>query len=342
MSVQAYEWATKKLPKGLVSLPVRQVLEAFADHADEQGRAAYPSLSTVAWYLDCSERTVKEHVRTLIKIGLLVVSPDQSPAEDIPYEYRPVVYDLPLHWVRTDKKPERQKRGRKPKGEAIEVQNPSPPNELGVQDPSIRGAESFQIGVQNPVIRGAESCTLTVLEPSGKPPVEPSSSLARENVGHQTSFLLPLPSLAPEAVTNPDWFEIWWGVCPVKRNKADAREQFEIALTQTTPQALIAGMSAYRDDPTRDPHRTYYPATWLKKEKWDDEYEVPQRAGTQGDQKVARNAARSSDPATSGRRMNSVLGQFMPSGMDHTQAAAVHPPADRTAIENPRPEPGVA
>jgi hypothetical protein len=114
MSHQAVEWAVKHVPPNLVGLPARAVLIAFAEHAGSDGKATWPSLPTIAWYLDCSVRNVEKHVKTLTEVGLLVRSPDQSPAAHIPADRRPVVYDMPLGLVRTDEKPDGRRRGRKP------------------------------------------------------------------------------------------------------------------------------------------------------------------------------------------------------------------------------------
>lgn len=47
------------------------ILLAFADHADDEGRA-FPSVSRVAWKCGCSERTVQRHISTFKDAGVLV------------------------------------------------------------------------------------------------------------------------------------------------------------------------------------------------------------------------------------------------------------------------------
>jgi hypothetical protein len=66
-------------------------------------------------------------------------------------------------------------------------------------------------------------------------------------------------------------FDTWWTIYPLKKAKGAARKAFAAALKKTTVDELIAGAERYRDDPTRKPGFTAYPATWLTGERWDDE-----------------------------------------------------------------------
>lgn len=194
MSYQAVEWAIKRVPPGLVSVTARAVLVAFAEAADEHGREAYPSIPTVAWYLGCTERNVSGHVKSLKASGLLVKSADQSAVAHIPADRRPVVYQLPLHWVRTDEKPEAGRRGRKPIQADIGVNSssgrlpdgakePSCREENGVKDSAKRGEETFLNGVKDSTFRGEE----TFREPSLESPVEPPSEPPKEAASASTS-----------------------------------------------------------------------------------------------------------------------------------------------------------
>lgn len=191
MSWQATQWAMKQVPPRLVSLPARAVLGVFAEAADKNGRASYPSLSTVAWRLDCTERNVATHVKALVAAGLLIVSPDQSPADECDADRRPVVYDLPLHWVRTDKKPDSKRRGRKPRQTVNGMKDSAHIAGNGVKDSVKRGEESFRNGMKNPSKRGEENFIQTVLEPPKEPPTEPRDRYVSNASGRESLALLP-------------------------------------------------------------------------------------------------------------------------------------------------------
>lgn len=171
----------KQVPAGLVGLPARAVLGVFAEAADKHGRASYPSLSTVAWHLDCTERNVATHVKALVAAGLLVVSPDQSPADECDPDRRPVVYDLPIHWVRVDRKPDSKKRGRKPRQAGNGVKDSASITEIGVKDSVKRGEESFLNGVKNSSKRGEENFIQTTQEPPKGTVQEPPTAHASSN-----------------------------------------------------------------------------------------------------------------------------------------------------------------
>ncbi|WP_159850239.1 helix-turn-helix domain-containing protein [Nocardia sp. CY41] len=108
MSIEAWKWASTYIPPKtspkMKSIGGAElfVLCIFADYADEQGRASYPSQLTVAYRARCTERNVTEIVKKLVDAGLLVKSPDQSPAAGLPADNRPIVYDLPINLVRPD------------------------------------------------------------------------------------------------------------------------------------------------------------------------------------------------------------------------------------------------
>lgn len=68
----------------------------MARHADENGCNSYPSVETLVTYTRKSERQVRSDVKELRKLGLIVVSVDQSPAAWIRADRRPTVYHLPM------------------------------------------------------------------------------------------------------------------------------------------------------------------------------------------------------------------------------------------------------
>ncbi len=50
----------------------RDVMQAFCDHAKDNGESAYPSIGLVAWKCDLSERQARRVVRALVVMKLLV------------------------------------------------------------------------------------------------------------------------------------------------------------------------------------------------------------------------------------------------------------------------------
>lgn len=85
-------WALKEAP--VPNDPVAHlVLIAYADHAKDDGTAAWPSVATVAKYARCTTRTVHTKLRLLVEWGLLRPG-DQRLVDHRPANRRPVVYDL--------------------------------------------------------------------------------------------------------------------------------------------------------------------------------------------------------------------------------------------------------
>lgn len=96
MSIEAVAWALRRAE---VSDSLEHViLIALADHADAEGRGAWPSKATLAEYARCSVRTVHNKLRALEAAGTIVRG-DQRLVEWMRADRRPVVYDLPIHGV---------------------------------------------------------------------------------------------------------------------------------------------------------------------------------------------------------------------------------------------------
>lgn len=279
MSYQAVEWAIKRVPPSLVSVTARAVLVAFAEAADEHGREAYPSIPTVAWYLGCTERNVSGHVKSLRAAGLLVKSADQSAVAHIPADRRPVVYQLPLHWVRTDEKPEAGRRGRKSIHPDIGVNSssgrlpdgakePSCREENGVKDPAKRGEGSFLNGVKDSTFRGEETFREPSLESPVEPPSEPPTTSARSH----------------DVVEVCDRFDEFWSTYPLKKSKGDARKAWRKAVEKVGAQTVIDGALRFAQDPNlpRGENKGFipYPATWLNGERWEDDPLPPRPSST--------------------------------------------------------------
>ena len=65
-------------------------------------------------------------------------------------------------------------------------------------------------------------------------------------------------------------FEEFWNAYPRKLDKAKAFRAFKSALKRTKFEDILAGVIAYRNDPSRNPEFTKYPATWLNNDAWEN------------------------------------------------------------------------
>ena len=92
VSLEAIVWALKEAP--VPNDPMAHlVLIAYANHAQDDGTAAWPSVAKVAGYARCTPRTVQTKLRLLIGWGLMRPG-DQRLVSHLPTNRRPVVYDL--------------------------------------------------------------------------------------------------------------------------------------------------------------------------------------------------------------------------------------------------------
>lgn len=101
MSIESIVWALNDAPiprdrRDASSLA--SVLIGLANHADPDGRNAFPSVATLVRYTRLSERTVHYALRTLEELGLIVPS---NPAIVAAYvkraDRRPKGWDLVIH-----------------------------------------------------------------------------------------------------------------------------------------------------------------------------------------------------------------------------------------------------
>ena len=129
VSLPAVEWAlydAPDVPRHLVA-----TLVAVASFADEDGRGAYPSTGTVAAMTRKQRRATQNDLDELEKRGLLLPG-DQSLAEHIRADRRPVVWDLLMSVTQP------------PRGAADDT----PSERHGVQPTASRGAAHRRHGVQ--------------------------------------------------------------------------------------------------------------------------------------------------------------------------------------------------
>lgn len=68
----------------------------------------------------------------------------------------------------------------------------------------------------------------------------------------------------------------FWNVYPRKIDKAKAFRAFKSALKRAKFEDILAGAIAYRNDPTRNPDFTKYPASWLNADSWENAATLPE------------------------------------------------------------------
>lgn len=99
MSVQAITWVLEDapgLPPHLVG-----VMIGLANHADRDGRGAYPSQALLSKYARKSERSVRRDLTELEEVVKLIWRGDQRLVQHLRADERPVVWDLAMP-LRTD------------------------------------------------------------------------------------------------------------------------------------------------------------------------------------------------------------------------------------------------
>ncbi|MBW3090103.1 helix-turn-helix domain-containing protein [Bifidobacterium miconisargentati] len=96
MSVEAYSYVmtiTCLIPNHIA----QAVLSHLANHADRRGRHAFPSVTTLAVAIRCSERSVQRHLRWLESRGFIRRSSNLSRVRKLPACKRPIVYELSMN-----------------------------------------------------------------------------------------------------------------------------------------------------------------------------------------------------------------------------------------------------
>lgn len=93
MSHQAVTWVLDNTPQLDPGLAL--TLLVLAEHADDEGRGAFPSQATLARRAHKTERAVRNDLTRLERLGL-VSRGDQSRTARMPANRRPVVWDLAI------------------------------------------------------------------------------------------------------------------------------------------------------------------------------------------------------------------------------------------------------
>ena len=71
-------------------------------------------------------------------------------------------------------------------------------------------------------------------------------------------------------------FEEFWNNYPRKIDRGKAFRAFKSALKRAKFEDILAGAIAYRNDPTRNPDFTKYPASWLNADSWENAATLPE------------------------------------------------------------------
>ncbi len=89
----------------------------------------------------------------------------------------------------------------------------------------------------------------------------------------------PLPLSERDVEANS--FASFWSTYPRRAGLGAARTAWANACAKADPAILIAGAARYASDPNRVPEFTAHPATWLNRERWEDDPE-PVRSAKSG------------------------------------------------------------
>lgn len=95
MSLRALTWAIYEIGSTLKDASAYRVLLILADNANDEGKGAYPSASTIAEETGMSLRTVRNKLNDLETAGIIMRG-DQALADYLPANRRSVVWDLDL------------------------------------------------------------------------------------------------------------------------------------------------------------------------------------------------------------------------------------------------------
>lgn len=161
MSMKALEWAMYDVPAEMAKGSLLRILLALADHADPEGRGAFPSQKRLCALTGYSRRTIQHGLHDLEASGLIVKG-DQRLTEHYG-RHRPIVWNLSMEDFRGAKTAPLKKN-------ESEAQHTTPQNsqeaQLGAQKTAVRGA-----------IRGAVSLRPNLYKEESY--IEPRESNAR-------------------------------------------------------------------------------------------------------------------------------------------------------------------
>lgn len=142
MSLRALTWAIYEIGSTLKDASAYRVLLILADNANDEGKGAYPSASTIAEETGMSLRTVRNKLNDLETAGIIMRG-DQALADYLPANRRSVVWDLNLdNNRRAESAPQHTPATTTTRGAKSAPQTPEP----DVQQGCNRGATDVQQG----------------------------------------------------------------------------------------------------------------------------------------------------------------------------------------------------
>lgn len=239
MSVEATQWVIEQasVPGSLFA-----VLVCLGWKADDNGEGAYPSVPTLAAWTGKTDRQVRSDLRALEAAALIRLG-DQSLAEHIRADRRPVVWDLAMPPTTGSTRPEVSFRP--------EVHDRSSASDRALDD---RQPASVRDHARPEVERMHD------LKPA-------SANKSLKEKPSKTS-----PSRKREEYDDPAFGEFWTAY-PNKVGKRDAWAKWQAALNRgTDPAEIVKAALRYADERTGQPPKyTAHPATWLHQGRYDDE-----------------------------------------------------------------------
>lgn len=228
-----------------ISTAEKMVLLIIADHANDDGTNAWPSVATIARKASMSERSVQRHIKSLESAGLLRVEQQAGGNAKMRNDRRPNRYDLiisALHEVTT---------------RTVESD--------GVTDETSRGDKQSATGCQ------MEHDGVTPVSPN--PSIEPSIEPSRNSLHHPQ--MLDVPSIEPSTEKDADGFDEFWAVYPRKVQKRSAALRWK-NMTQRDRTAALDGIRQHVEFWKREGREERFiphPATWLHGRRWEDALE---------------------------------------------------------------------
>jgi DNA-binding transcriptional ArsR family regulator len=192
VSIEAIAWA---MTVAKVEDPgSAAVLVGLANHADPDGRHAYPSVNRLAYYARLSPRSVQRHLRKLTEDGLIGTE-DDTRARDATTrpDQRPAAYRLLMEGERRETFKERQRLLRE-ESEAKNGVTPWHPDEATDCHPDESdGVTSTTARGDNDDSTGCHGVTRTVLEPPLEPQLPSGVVPASDDDGGAQLSLVPDP-----------------------------------------------------------------------------------------------------------------------------------------------------
>ena len=262
MSLRAMLWALYDAP---VNDPTEQaILLVLADHARDDGTAAWPSRERIADAAQVSVATVKRRIRALSERGVIIAG-DQRLVDHYRRDKRPRVWNLNFAKMR---QPDVSNHGQK-----------SPLNAGGQIEPPLPSGGSY-----GERAGGHSYDPQTVLNPSMKEKTLKKESSGERNDSDARPSAQPTASTANavSAASYPPEFEEFYSKYPRKVGKRAALKAWNAAVKRVSKDDLDAAVTAlkrhhelHKTDPRFIPHA----ATWLNRDGWNDQLVAPAKSG---------------------------------------------------------------